>query len=336
MARALPRWMWPEMACTVLVTGVGAIMGQGIIASLRLADPAIRIIGLDRSADAVGQHACDAFVVKPALAESSPDYAEFLRQLIERERIDLVLPGIEQDVFYFDSQRALIAQWPVTVVLNTPELIALGRDKWRLHEALLGHGLPAIPSCLPSTWADCQTQLGAPPYWAKPRQGSGGRGQGRIEDEQDLAYFQRKQAPNLLLQRLVGTDAEEYTVAVFGFADGSATAPAILRRRLGAGGATWSAETVVSDPPIEAFCQRLVQAFKPLGPTNFQFRKEGDQVWLLEINPRISASTSLRAALGCNEAGMCVEYFHVQRRPQFAGLRAGRCSRYIADHVEFL
>lgn len=324
------------MACTVLVTGVGALIGQGIVASLRLADPAIRIIGLDRSPDAVGQHACDAFVVKPALPENSPAYAGFWRELIEREAIDLLMPGIEQDVFYFDSQRELMATWPVRVVLNTAELIALGRDKWLLHEALLRHGLPAIASCLPATWAECQAQLGEPPYWAKPRQGSGGRGQGRIDDDQDLVYFQRKQAPNLLLQRLVGSDAEEYTVAVFGFGDGSATSPAILHRRLGAGGATWSATTVASDAAIEAFCGRLVETFKPLGPTNFQFRKEGGQAWLLEINPRISASTSLRAALGCNEAGMSVEYFHFQRRPGFAGLRAGRCSRYIADHVEYL
>ncbi|MEK1938729.1 MAG: ATP-grasp domain-containing protein [Pseudomonas sp.] len=324
------------MTCTVLVTGVGAIIGQGIIQSLRRADFPLRILGLDRSPDAVGKHSCDGFYVKPAVAEESQTYADFLRNLIEREQVDLLLPGIEQDVFYFDSQRQLMADWPVTVVLNTPELISLGRDKWLLHQALLREGLPAIPTLLPSTWEDCQRQLGAPPYWAKPRQGSGGRGQGLIEDEYDFAYFQRKQAPNLLMQRLVGSAAEEYTVGLFGFGDGRATAPAILRRRLGAGGATWSAETVASDAAIEAFCDGLVRAFKPIGPTNFQFRKEAEQAWLLEINPRLSASISIRAALGCNEALMSVEYFHLQRSPTFTGLHAGRCSRYIADHIEFL
>ncbi len=323
-------------ACTVLVTGVGAVIGQGIVKSLRLADADVRIVGLDRSAEAVGRHACDAFQVKPPLDERDPAYLAFLLGLVEELGIDLILPGIEQDVFFFDAQRDAFAASRARVVLNDPALIELGRDKWRLHQALLRAGLPAIPTCLANTWAECLATLGEPPFWAKPRQGSGGQGQGRVEDEEDFAYLRRKQGEGLMIQRLTGSADEEYTVGIFGFGDGRATRPAIFRRRLGPGGATWRAESVAHDPAIERFATALVQAFAPLGPTNFQFRKSDGEAWLLEINPRFSASTSLRAALGFNEAAMCLDFFLHGREPAFERLRPARCFRYIEDHIEFL
>ena len=56
---------------TVLITGVGAIIGQGIIKSLRMEDRPVRIIGIDRNPDAFGARRCDRFHPKP-LNEEGP------------------------------------------------------------------------------------------------------------------------------------------------------------------------------------------------------------------------------------------------------------------------
>ena len=45
-----------------LVTGVGAIIGYGIIKSLRQSGLPIYIVGMDIYEDAVGQHWCDKFI----------------------------------------------------------------------------------------------------------------------------------------------------------------------------------------------------------------------------------------------------------------------------------
>jgi carbamoyl-phosphate synthase large subunit len=55
---------------------------------------------------------------------------------------------------------------------------------------------------------------------------------------------------------------------------------------------------------------------------------------LLEINPRLSASTSLRAALGVNEARMCIEYYLHDHKPIDVRLRPGCAWRFVEDLVE--
>ncbi|MDE3740132.1 ATP-grasp domain-containing protein [Pseudomonas resinovorans] len=322
-------------AMRVLVTGVGAIIGQGIVKSLRLL-PGVQVVGLDRDPGAFGRHACDVFICKPALSEADPAYGRFLLDLLEREAIDLVLPGIEQDVFYFDDNRELFAASRAAVALNDSRLIQLARDKWRMHEALLEAGIPAIPSRIEPGWRQALEQLGPAPLLCKPRRGSGGRGQALVEDEDDLCYLARKHGDNFMLQRLIGSADEEYTVGLFGYGDGHSSRPAILRRTLGPGGATWRAQSIACDPLIEAACEELTAYFRPVGPTNYQFRKAEGRAWLLEINPRLSASVSLRAALGFNEAAMSIDYYCRGKRPDAESWRPARCTRYIEDHIEYL
>jgi hypothetical protein len=54
---------------------------------------------------------------------------------------------------------------------------------------------------------------------------------------------------------------------------------------------------------------KLAFHFKPIGPTNFQFRFDSGNFKLLEINPRISSATSIRTKLGYNETKMSIDYF---------------------------
>jgi carbamoyl-phosphate synthase large subunit len=97
-------------------------------------------------------------------------------------------------------------------------------------------------------------------------------------------------------------------------------------------GATVKAH-VVELPEMNAQLAQLVDIFKPVGPTNFQFRQHEGEILLLEINPRISSSTSLRTAFGYNEAAMCIEYYLQGEVPEKRPLRSGRAVRYIEDMV---
>ena len=318
---------------SILVTGVGAIIGQGIIRSLRMEKRPIRIVGIDRNPDAFGARWCDRFHPKP-LSEEGPGYLDFLKDLIRNERVDLVLPGIQHDVFYFDAHRNDFAGLGVSLALNHHELIETARDKWKTAQALSRAGFDVIPTRVSGSWDECVSDLGAPPLLLKPRQGEGARKIVRLHDERDFEYWTRKMDEPFMLQRIVGTDDNEFTASVFGLGKGQATPPIIFRRKLSATGSTLSAD-VVDDASIEDMIGRLNALFRPLGPTNYQFRKEAAMVYLLEINPRISSATSFRAAFGFNEAWMCVEYFARKTVPAPGAIRKGRAVRYVEDHVEF-
>ena len=320
-------------AATVLVTGVGAIIGQGIIRALRLAPQPVRVIGLDRDAEAFGAHWCDHFAQKPA-SEQGDEYLDFLRGLFKTHAIDLVIPGIEHDVFFFDRHRAVFDDDRPVIALNRAEVIALGKDKWSTIERLEAAGLEVIPSRISGSWAECVGELGPAPLLMKPRRGSGGKGIVELHDQYDFEYWQNRCGADFMVQRLVGSADQEYTVSVFGFGDGEGTEPAILRRRLGPDGATWWAETVESCPPISDYSRALTRELRPEGPTNYQFRLSDGRAMLLEINPRVSASTGLRGALGVNEAWMCIEYYLHQHKPTDVTLSPGRAWRFVEDLVE--
>ena len=83
----------------VLVTGVGAIIGYGIIESLKVSGYEVNITGIDIYEDAVGRRWVDRFIQAPMT--NDPFYEEWVKSLIRKENIDIVLPGIEQDANYF-------------------------------------------------------------------------------------------------------------------------------------------------------------------------------------------------------------------------------------------
>lgn len=317
---------------TVLITGVGAIMGYGLLRSLRAARPEIRLVGTDIYSDAVGQAWCDIFERAPLTA--SPGYLDWLRDLIAKYRIDLVIPGIEQDVHRLSDDRLRFARSGCELAINNRLLIDLSRDKWAMHQALLSMGDSArIPSYLSGDFAGLSASLGLP-FILKPRRSYASKGLVRVLDEVDFERYVMQIGEHLMAQPLVGSDDEEFTVGVFGDGKGHVCASISMQRRLAQDGSTakaWIKKHASLDDTVERLCGH----FKPLGPTNLQFRRDIHGWKLLEINPRVSSTTSIRAAFGYNEALMSLEFFLDGKLPVQPEIRNGFAVRFIEDHVVY-
>jgi carbamoyl-phosphate synthase large subunit len=54
-------------------------------------------------------------------------------------------------------------------------------------------------------------------------------------------------------------------------------------------------------------------------------------IFLLEINPRFSSSTSMRRVLGFNESKMAVDFYLTGKLPDQPILKSGSVIRYIED-----
>ena len=315
---------------TVLVTGVGAIIGYGVLRSLRAARPEVRLIGSDIYPDAVGQAWCDVFEQAPYTA--SPHYLDWLREIVEKYRVDLLIPGIEQDVHRFSDGRDRIGGFGCRVVLNTASLIDLSRDKWDMHQELAAQGdASRIPSYLSGDYDTLAEQLGVP-FILKPRRSYASKGLVRVRCRDDFEAHRARLGEFLMAQPMVGTDDEEYTVAVFGDGRGNICASIALQRRLAQDGATAKA-WVRNIESLDNVVSRLCAHFQPVGPTNLQFRRDGEGWKLLEINPRVSSTTSIRSAFGYNEAAMSMAYFLERKLPVQPAVRGGFAARFIEDYV---
>ncbi len=317
---------------TVVVTGVGAIIGQGIVRSLRQCSRQVRVVGIDRNANSLGPYLCDAFYPKPSCSEASPDYMAFWQKILIDESVDLVLPGLEVDLDFLNAERESLGEAGARLGLNTAGLIELAGDKWLLTGELKKLGIEPIPTITTNDWDECCSVMGSPPFLLKPRQGSGSRGIVRLYDEVDLAYWTRHSEEGFLIQKIMGTDDEEYTVGSFGCGDGNSPALIIFRRYLSSAGNTQYAE-VVEDDSLQKITETLNRHFKPVGPTNYQFRKDHGIPYLLEINPRFSSSGSLRTAFGYNEAEMALTFYLDGKKPDIPHVTSGNAWRYAEDFV---
>lgn len=315
----------------VLVTGVGAIIGYGVIKSLRKSTLDVKIVGMDIYEDAVGQHWCDEFIQAKYAVDD--EYIDFLNEIIEKFAVDIVFFGTEQEIYRVINSKDKLGANFSKLVINTSEILELSKDKWKTYQYLLSHEMSdmAIPSVVEGSYEEIKEKFGKK-FMLKPRRSYASKGIQIVENSEEFHFFRSRMAENFMAQRLIGDVEHEYTVGVFGLGDGTYSSLIAMKRKLSQEGATAKAEVIFSSQ-LEERIQRLVSALKPIGPTNFQFRYENGNYFLLEVNPRISSSTSIRAALGHNEALMAIEFF-INKKIVNSVVKKGKAIRFIDEVTE--
>jgi len=134
-----------------------------------------------------------------------------------------------------------------------------------------------------------------------------------------------------MAQKKLDIKDREYTCALFGLGDGSFVNPIALRRELSQEGATKKAVNVKIDETLFNTMSNICQKCRFEGPTNLQFIEYEGRYLLLEINGRVSSSTSMRRLFGVNEAEMCIDHYLMNRCPNTKEQRYGTIMRYIGD-----
>jgi len=215
-------------------------------------------------------------------------------------------------------------------LLNNSKLIELCRDKWTFYEELIiDNAKYAIPTAL-----DGDFKTFPLPFLLKPRHGSASKGIIKIDNEYDFEMHKHKIGTELMMQPIIGSAEDEYTVSAFFDKASKLIDYLSLKRRLSNDGFTQEAQVVDLDCN-DIICD-MAEVFKPIGPTNFQFRTDGEVLKLLEINPRISSATSIRASLGYNESVMSINYFlnnQIPTKMDKSKIINKRAIRYLEDYI---
>ena len=314
----------------VLVSGASGIVGYGVLRSLRLSGKPCFLVGTSIYDDSVAPAFCDMFVRAPST--SSPEYLEWLLDVLCRHHIELLIPGIEIDMYHWADHIPAICSTGALPLLNSPDLIALCKDKWRFYQRLEQAGVEcAIASSLDSDFELLTSRFGLP-FLLKPRRGFASKGIVRVTSSEVFIKHREDVGVVLMAQPIIGTDEEEFTVSAFCDGQGGYFASMALRRKLSKDGFTDRAEVTDAREFASAITE-LCQLLHPVGPTNFQFRRCQGGPKLLEINPRVSSSTSIRTAFGYNESSMSLDYFLDQHQPVQPAIRCGRAVRYTDEKV---
>jgi carbamoyl-phosphate synthase large subunit len=188
---------------TVLVSASGAPGTAALLRALREnGEREVRLVGTDRSPQAVGRHLCDAFHVVPAGAE--PGFADAMLELVEREGVDVVLPQSSHDLQGLAEHRE---RFRVPVLVAAPETIRRSNDKAETYALLQRIGVPA-PAFRrvrgAGAVASAARELGYPerPVCFKPVFSSGSRGFRVLDPEVDRAHQLLYERPGAVAMRL--------------------------------------------------------------------------------------------------------------------------------------
>jgi carbamoyl-phosphate synthase large subunit len=282
---------------TVLVSASGAPGTAALLGALRRnGEREVRLVGTDMSERSVGRHLCDAFHLVPA--GSDPGFPDAMREVVESERVDVVLP---QSSFDLEGLAAHRERFPVPVLVSRPDTIHRSNDKAESYALLHRIGVPAprfrrVNGA--AEVADAAHELGYPdrPVCFKPVFSSGSRGF-RILDptvdrvherpgsiamrlEEAVELLPADGGPDLLVMELA-TGGER---TIDGIADGSRVVLGHPKTReaMRAGLAMYF--VTLDDPGLMEIADRIVEE---LGiEWFFNIQLVGEHV--IEINPRIS------------------------------------------------
>lgn len=290
---------------TVLVTGAGALLGQGILRSLRASRLDLRIVTCDPDPRAAGHWLGDLALLIPPAAD--PGYIARIEAIIAAEQVALVLVGTDVELAALAEARpGLEARHPVRVVVSPPGVVEIADDKWLTARFFADAGLPFARSALvaePDSVRRLIDELGLPVF-AKPRRGARSIGARVLRDQRDVE--QALAEPGLVVQELLPPDDGEYTAGCL-VLGGRCDGVVVLRRDLRDGNTHRAYSDEACDQYIP-FVRRAAELLAPYGPCNFQFRIRGGQPVVFEINGRFSGTTPLRALFGFNEVEHLIRY----------------------------
>lgn len=313
----------------VLVTGAGAVLGQGIIKSLRSATIPCEIFAVDPSPLSPGLYWADQAALLPMA--NSPDYPGAVEDLLDRTRPDIVLVGTDVELGVFaDHRQEWESHYTTKILVSDPETIEIADDKYATACFLERHGLDHPLSALPEDREALESLIATAgfPLIVKPRRGARAVGVSVVSNPAELSQAIAGRT-GLVVQQMAGPDDQEYTAGVL-FFDDEVKASIVLRRDLRDGN---THRAYVEDyPECDEYVRSVAMALKPYGPANFQFRKGEDQrCRLFEINARFSGTTPMRALAGFNEVDLALRYLLRGEPIVQPNVRKGVILRYLQE-----
>lgn len=290
----------------ILVTGAGALLGQGILRCLNYSKKEYNLISVDPDTRATGHALANKGYIVPFVTDDG--YGERIEEIVRKEEIDIILVGTDVELPFFAEQKDFLEKkYDTRIVVSPLGVVEIANDKWLTAEFLRENGFPFPYSAL-TTDKDAIQRLqekSSFPYIAKPVDGARSKGLKILEKVEQLNEV-CNYPNNLVVQEKIGEEEGEFTTGCL-VVDGKCRAVISLIRDLRDGN-TWRAYRK-GQSPYDAIIAKIAEKLGVEGPANFQYRIKDGQPIVFEINCRFSGTTPLRYMFGFNEVEALVEYY---------------------------
>ncbi|MGH9721282.1 MAG: ATP-grasp domain-containing protein [Bryobacteraceae bacterium] len=315
---------------TVLVTAVGGgAVGEQILKALRRGSAKYIVVGTDMSPDSKGLMEVDyPAIVPPA---THPGYIAALLELCAKHGAKCVLCGSEPELRVLSAHRDEFARNGIFLPVNPSSVLDICLDKIKTAAFLREHGF-AVPAFRRISSPQDALDFPALPAVIKPSVGGSGSANTFLaQTSPELRFYCEHLLslyPECVIQEYVGTPHAEFTVGVLSDMAGQLLNSIAVRRNilstlgcrlkqpnrssrsdlgpLLAISSGYSQGQIGRFPEVTSQCEQIAMTLGARGPLNIQCRLVGGVVFVFEINPRFSGTTSLRAMVGYNEPDVLI------------------------------
>lgn len=315
---------------SVLVTAVGSELALCIIKAIKKSKLNIDLIGCDIYEDVVGKQWSNHFYQVP-LAVKQDEYLAKIRSIIDKHHVQAIIPtsdGEFEILSYIKGE--LLNKYNCHVLVNDVSEYKRFDDKWEAHRWYISNNISAPDTRLvDGNLTDIADEIKFP-IIIKPRKGGGSRHiykAGSIEELQ--RYY--PVVPEAIIQEFL--DGEEYTAGTYRLKDKNEVWCIIMKRNLkfGMTNKAW----VINNKDLEQFCKDIIFKTNLVGSNNIQFRMDKNQPKVLEINPRFSGTTGIRAYFGFNDVEMWIREVVLDDEIKAPQIREGYVLRYMDEQYYF-
>lgn len=301
---------------TVLVTGIGGNVGQGILRNIRSLDLPITLVGTDIAAFTPGHHLCDKTYQVPYSYDEG--YIPKIKEITAAEKVGLILPSTDYEVYYLSENKERLN---AVVAASEAQTARTYLDKYKTYQYLSQNGIPFAKSWIAGDYDFSEKEI-----IAKPREGRGSRG-----------ILINPENPNglpdgYMIQPLhKGT---EITTAVYVDRQSKLHGLFTMERSLSNGTTIESKVVFGYDQKMTAIAQKMIELGGLAGSFNIQSIVTQDgEIIPFEVNCRISGTNSIRHNLGFQDVKYTIQEYLLDEKPDRPKVIPGIATRILMDVV---
>ncbi len=304
---------------TILVTGIGGNVGQGIVKNIRSAPYANKVVGTNITDFSAGNHLVDAFYKVPFGYDN--EFIPAIKKIVDKEKVDLIIPSTDYESYYLAANKD---EFSCKVSGSSKDVSEVYLDKYLTFLNHSENNIPFAQSCLPSAYSG-QFKYAI----AKPRKGRGSKGlifnvfsgEGLSDDEYMIQDFH---------------SGIEVTTAVYrSYITKEILGLISMQRTLENGATTYCKVIDDYDSIIYDIANSMCNQHPGLlGSFNIQsiVNANGDAI-PFEVNCRISGTNSIRSAFGFKDVQYTIEELLFGEAAQKPEITKGEAYRFLSDVI---
>ena len=210
-------------------------------------------------------------------------YIPIIESICDAERVDLVIPTIDDELPIFGRVLDRFTQAGIAVAVSSEQTSLVCNDKYETYLFCERNGIRTPVTRLADDVNFSELRY---PVYVKPRFGRGSVNVFAVHNQSQLRLF-LDYVPDAIVQDQL--EGKEFTVDVLSDFNGKVLS-IVPRERLVIRAGVSDKGITRKDAEIIAFAKEVAEKLHIIGPANIQCKWDGREVSLIEVNPRFSGA----------------------------------------------